>query len=302
MQFPTSLRRLLAGTIATLALAVAPAAAQASIQLGVYTPGAPAEAKALSEYATMVGRQPDIVMWYRDFGQPLMYSNEVKNLGATGQTPLVTWEPYEQSLSQISSGAYDKYLQESAAIAKSWGKPLMIRFAHEMNGNWYPWAEGVNGNGAGDFVAAWRHVVGVFRSAKVSNVSWTWAANVPYAGSTPLSALYPGDSYVTRVGLDGYNWSTLQSWSTWQSFADVFGPGLAELRALTAKPEYISETASPEVGGDKAAWISDMWSTLAAHPEVRGITWFDYDKETDWRIDSSDTALAAFATGMRTFS
>ena len=45
-----------------------------------------------------------------------------------------------------------------------------------------------------------------------------------------------------------------------------------------------------------------MWTTLAAHPGVRGITWFDYDKETDWRIDSSDTALAAFANGMRTFS
>ena len=55
----------------------------------------------------------------------------------------------------------------------------MIRFAHEMNGTWYPWAEGVNGNGPGDYVAAWRHVVGVFRRAKVSNVTWTWAPTCP---------------------------------------------------------------------------------------------------------------------------
>ena len=52
----------------------------------------------------MVGRQPDIVMWYRDFPQPLLYSNEAANLRATGQTPMITWEPYEQSLSGIASG------------------------------------------------------------------------------------------------------------------------------------------------------------------------------------------------------
>ena len=38
-----------------------------------------------------------------------------------------------------------------------------LRPMHEMNGNWYPWAEGVNGNVAGDYVNAWRHVRAIFR-------------------------------------------------------------------------------------------------------------------------------------------
>ena len=58
---------------------------------------------------------------------------------------------------------------------------------------------------------------------------------------------------------------------------------------------------SREVGGDKAAWIRDMWATLASWPRVRGIVWFNYAKETDWRIDSSDAALAAYRDGLPGF-
>ena len=85
----------------------------------------------------------------------------------------------------------------------------------------------------------------------------------------PLENLYPGDAVVDRVGLDGYNWGTTQAWSTWQSFGEVFGPGVAELDALSSRPIHVTETGAPEgAGGDKAAWITDMWAWLDAHPEA----------------------------------
>ena len=40
-----------------------------------------------------------------------------------------------------------------------------------------------------------------------------------------------------------------------------------------------------------------MWAPGSRHPEVRGLTWFDYAKETDWRIDSSEASLAAWGAG-----
>ena len=138
----------------------------------------------------MVGRQPDIVMWYRDFPQPLLYSNEVSNLRATGQTPMITWEPYEQSLSAIASGAYDSYLRESAQVAKNWGSTVMIRFAHEMNGNWYPWGSGKTSPET--FIAAWRHVVSIFRSEGATNVKWVLVAERPGGGQVPDLAVLPG--------------------------------------------------------------------------------------------------------------
>ncbi|MGZ4448082.1 MAG: glycoside hydrolase family 26 protein [Nocardioides sp.] len=329
MPSPLRLVRPLLGTtlaVAALALssvlaATAPADARTPRTLsapppprivGVAVPGAPTDLGTLSTLTSELGQAPAQVTWYAAWATVADFpSADAARVAATGAVPEVTWEPWDPAagvdqpayrLSRITTGAFDTYLNRWAREIRGYGKPVVLRFAHEMNGNWYPWAEGVNGNQPGDFAAAWRHVVGVFTRNKVTNVTWTWAPNIPYTGSTPLTALYPGDAYVGRVGLDGYNWSTVQPWSTWQSFADVFSPGLAQLAALTTKPVYIAETACPEVGGDKAAWIRDMWSTLAVHPEVRGITWFDYDKETDWRIDSSPASLDAFATGMRSFS
>ena len=44
-----------------------------------------------------------------------------------------------------------------------------------------------------------------------------------------------------------------------------------------------------------AAWISDFFSRLAAHPEIRGVIWFNHDKEADWRIQSSDASRISYA-------
>jgi hypothetical protein len=298
MPTPTArLRRLLTAAAAFLALAVAPASAQATIQLGAYTPGAPANASALTEYAAKVGRQPDIVMWYRDFGLPLMYSNEIRNLGATGQIPLVTWEPYGQSLSQIATGAYDKYLHESAAIAKSWAKPLEIRFAHEMNGNWYPWgaSTSTSTSSAAAYVAAWRHVVDVFRADGVQNVKWVWAPNVQEGTKYQISPYFPGDSYVDYVGLDGYNWGTVGG-ETWQSAGAVFGSSYSVATQISTKPVIITEIGSSETGGDKAAWIRSAFMTEIPKlfPRVAAVVWFDKSQEDSWQIDSSQSSLEAY--------
>ena len=280
--------------------------------VGLAVPGAPSDLSEVQSIAARTGADIDQVTFYVAWSRGGDFpAADASRIAAMGAVPELTWEPWDPAaglhqpayaLDTITAGAHDAYLRRWAQQIKAWGRPVVIRFAHEMNGSWYPWAEGVNGNGAGDHAAAWRHVVGVFRRAKVANVTWTWAANVPYPGSTPLASLYPGDAYVNRVGLDGYNWGTTQSWSSWQSFAEVFGPGVAELQALTTRPIHVSETGTPEAaGGDKPAWFSDMWAWLAVHPEVRGVTYFSFAKEADWRVDSSEAALASWGAGARTF-
>ena len=225
-------------------------------------------------------------------------------------TPVVTWEPWDPAdgvdqptyaLSRITAGRHDAYISSWARQVRSYGRPLVIRFGHEMNGSWYPWSAQANGNTPADYVAAFRHVRAVFVKAGATNVAWSWSPNVPYDGSVPLAQVYPGDAHVDRVALDGYNWSTLQPASGWQSFWDVMDEGVAQVTALTDEPLFIGETASPEAGGDKAAWISGLFATLVAHPEIRGFSWFHFDKETDWRIDSSAASLDAFRAGLATY-
>jgi hypothetical protein len=283
----------LVATLATFAaLAAIPASAQA-IQLGAYTPGAPADAKALASYTQMVGRQPDIVMWFRDFGQPLMYSNEVANLRATGQTPMITWMPYQQKLSSIASGAYDAYLHESAKIAKSWGTPLQIRFAHEQNGDWFPW--GAGSSTSSEFVDAWRHVVSVFRADGATNVKWVWSPNIQEGSKYPIAPTFPGDEWIDYVGLDGYNWGN--KWGEgYSAFDTVFGASYGIVTQLSSKPVLITETSASENAGDKSQWIKTGFMSLLPKlfPRVEAVVWFNKVQEDDWRINSSQASLDAY--------
>jgi hypothetical protein len=223
-----------------------------------------------------------------------------------GIVPMVTWEPwdYRRGLNQrkyrlvtIIDGSHDAYIRRWATDAARWGKPLMLRFAHEMNGSWYPWSEQTNGNQPGEYRQAWRHVHGLFQEAGATNVRFVWSPNVSYPGSTPLADLYPGNEAVDWVGLDGYNGGTALDWGGWVSFEQLFAPSLAELGELAPdKPVVIAETASAEQGGDKAAWIHGFFDGLEARPDIRAFVWFNHDKETDWRIESSPQSRTAFAT------
>ena len=276
---------------------------------GVATPGLPGDFTQLEQVSTAVGAAPDIVMWYAAWQQQDGFpTTAARRAAALGAVPQVTWEPWDPAagpeqttfpLEQIAGGAFDAYVSRWAEEAQAYGGPVMIRFAHEMNADIYPWSEVGGRNPAGAYVDAWRHVHDVFTEAGAENVQWVWSPNVPYRGTTPLADLYPGDAYVDAVGLDGYNWSDVLPETTWQSFEQVFGPGLSELEDLTDKPVLIGETASTEQRGDKAAWVAGLFRALEdRRHQICGFTWFHYVKETDWRIDSSPGSLEAFRAGL----
>lgn len=275
---------------------------------GITAPGVPSDLSAASALASKVNSKPRALMWYVAWSYNSAFpASDASKVSSWGATPEITWEPWnpnnganqaQYQLAKITNGAFDSYIKSWASAIKSWGKPLQLRFAQEMNGNWYPWDEGVNGNAAGSFVPAWKHVHDLFAAAGATNVMWTWSPNVPWGGNTTLSSVYPGDSYVDAVALDGYNWGTSQSWSKWISFKDLFASGISQLSSFTTRPVAIGEVGCSETGGNKAQWIADMWTTLAQWTQVRGLMWFDHKSSTDWRIDSTDASAKAFANGV----
>lgn len=290
--------------VGVLLLAVFAAPASASIKLGVYVAsegqvGAPEDARVLDSYAAMVGRKPDIVMDYSNITDPLLTPNEVSNLAARGETPLVSWQLYKSGwsgstipLADIAAGKYDSYLKQAAVQAK--GMPfneILLRFGHEMNGNWYGWS----GDPA-NFVAAWRHVVSVFRAEQANNVKFVWSANVDN-GSYPFAAYFPGDDYVDYTALDGYNWGTAGiGVNRWQTLEQVFASSYAQLEKMSSKPVIITEISSSEIGGDKGGWIKEgfLKTIPQKFPRVQAVVWFDRNQEEDWRIDSSTGSLNAY--------
>jgi len=233
---------------------------------------------------------------------------------ALGSVPHITWEPWVSgvpyNLDGIIDGLFDSYLTGYASQVRTWGRPLFIRLGHEMNGNWYPWDGTHNGgstlDGFGDparadgperFVAAFRHVRHLFDSLGVKNVSWVWAPNnysTPYEDWNQPENYYPGDDAVDWIGLDGYNWGSSQTWSNWSSFYDTFRE-IYDRFKTKPQPMMIAEFASTELGGSKSQWIRDVFLyTKAIFKRVKAITWFNINKETDWRINSSALALAAY--------
>jgi hypothetical protein len=95
------------------------------------------------------------------------------------------------------------------------------------------------------------------------------------------------------MGVDGYNWGAGNGFS-WQSLHDVFARVYPFL-ATKNKPILIGEMASDENGGDKAAWIDAIIPTLRTDfPLIKGVVWFDVNKERAWQIDSSSATLAAY--------
>lgn len=269
--------------------------------LGVNTTDIAGDAGAsLDSFSARVGRRPTVAMWYQSWSEPLFYWSQMPVVDARGGIPMVTWEPVTSNgkgvpLESIAAGQHDAYLVTAARAAREWGRPFFVRFAHEMNGSWYPWGRGVHGNTSHQYIAAWRHVVGVFRREGAANVRWVWSPNATSPWVPRFESLYPGDSWVDWVALDGYNWGPLKG-SGWRSFARVFAPSYEAMAVLTRKPIMIGETGAPERGGNKARWIRQalLRDLPRRMPNVRALVWFDRLKETDWRVNSSPGTLAAF--------
>ena len=292
-----------------------PSSSASPIALGASIWGAPQDPAKIDEFTRMVGHLPAIIMWYQDWvhsGEKEFDPLQMNAVVTRGAIPMVTWEPWDDmagpfqpaySLRTIIAGTHDAYIRHWASDARTWGRPMYLRFAHEMNGNWYSWSPSINGNMPAEYVAAWRHVVNIFREEGATNVQWVWSPNVAYPGSTPFADLYPGDSYVDWVGMDGYNGGTALS-QQWQSFSQIFQPSYETLAAMTNKPMMIAETASTEVGGNKAAWIKQalLVDLPAKFPRIHIVIWFNENKETNWCVNSSPQSLAAYREIVRSLS
>lgn len=250
------------------------------------TAAAGAETAALER---LLGRRLDIVSTFVAWDEPFPNVGHVADRDA-GRTPLIAWDAGVR-LGAVPDGVHDDVIRRRAADSRAFAAPILLRWGAEFNGPW-----NASFGKQREFVAAWRHIVDLFRRAGATNVEWVWC---PYAaidhGARPQAwaGYYPGDEYVDRVGMDGYNWGTSRSWSRWQAFGEIFTPLYTAY--AQRKPVMICETASAEAGGSKAAWIADMGRQLAGPlSRVDALVWFDADKETDWRVDSSPASLAAF--------
>ena len=265
----------------------------------------------LKSVETATGVRPRLVMFYLqwppDPNDGIFPQRVLRSIDASGAIPILSWEPMysdpeqrEQMIATdaIVTGKYDSYLKRFARASRQFGKPYLIRFAHEMNLARYHWGGNAQEFGPASgmkYRAMFRHIVELFRSEKANNVTWVFCPNADSVPAEPwnrIGSYYPGDDVVDVIGLDGYNWGTTQTqaangWnSEWRSFASIFATPLQELRQIAPnKPAAIFETSSATAGGNKQTWILDALD-YAKSDGLIALVWFELNKEFDWRIEA----------------
>jgi hypothetical protein len=265
---------------------------------------APWSSSTWNTFEAHAGKAPSLV----HFGQPAPWTQQfsaqpLELTRARGAIPLMDMGSNGATLGEIASGAKDSYLIGWAKAVRSYEKPFFLRWDWEMNGTWFQWGAEAAANPA-LFKSAWRHFHDVVEAQGATNVTWVWCPNVRFAESTPLTSLYPGGEYVDWTCADGYNHGTNPiNPSGWIKFSPLFSPTYGVLQNMAPeKPVMVAETASTELGGSKAQWIADAYSTQlpAKFPNIRAISWFNWNipvegSRQDWPIESSESAQESFS-------
>jgi mannan endo-1,4-beta-mannosidase len=259
--------------------------------LGVFANGVPDSYGGVTAFTKATEARPDIVMYYSGWYVP--FPRKFATTAADeGAVPLVQMDPTGVSIAAIASGGYDAYLSSYAETVRAYGHPVILSFGHEMNGGWYSW--GYKKTSPKVFVAAWQHIVRLFRALGANNVTWLWTVNIindtPHGMIPRPARWWPGSSYVNWVGIDGYYLK-----SSWK-FAPLFGPTISAVRALTLDPILIAETGAVPAAGQPAK-IADLFGGIGQYG-LLGFVWFDSTNSIgqDFAINSP-AAIAAFRAG-----
>ncbi len=259
--------------------------------LGLYTQGAPDSYAPVRKFSAVTGVRPNVVVYYSGWNEPFQ-AGFAKTVASDGAIPLVQLNPTHASVAAIAAGRYDSYLIAYAESVRSYHRPVILSFGHEMNGYWYKW--GYTHTSPTDFVAAWRHIVNVFRTKGARNVTWLWTINTIHK-KTRVPApgpWWPGDSYVNWVGIDGY-FTTSSA-----VFASVFGPTIVYIRNMTHDPILITETSATPVVSQPTK-IADLFAGVRLYG-LLGFVWFNSIDKVDWRI-TTPAAIATFRRDAKDF-
>ncbi len=253
----------------------------------------------VSAVAGRLGSPPATVVTFTSFP---FTADDLTNLDAAvaqarvaGSVLVLTLQPWSGLAAVTDQVAHD--LAARLAGYGAQGVPVIVRFAHEMNGSWYPW-----GQDPAAYVAAFRRVADAVH-AGAPTAAMLWAPNqgdgYPYtggqydakpgsaaaqaldtngdgrlsAGDDPYAPYWPGAAYVDWVGLSLYYWGVKYPWgANTVPAAGTFGrlvigtpptPNFyTDYAERYGKPFAIVETAAfyrPGGGGPTEVTIKDAW-------------------------------------------
>lgn len=194
-------------------------------------------AQTVAAYAEDLGHRPAVAVAFARF--PLTAEDVVGLDAAAGQLAeggalLLTLEPHG-GLGTVTEAAAGELARQLRRLNDG-GLPVVVRFAHEMNGSWYAWGQQPEA-----YVMAFRRVAAaVHEGAPDSALMWApnYGGGHPFAGGRfaaqpgsrdaevldtdgsgdvtaaddPYAPYWPGDDAVDWVGMSLYHWGSTYPW------------------------------------------------------------------------------------------
>jgi hypothetical protein len=290
--------------------------------------------EAIEAFEQLVGKRQAIVASSSYWGEQTFPEANMRLIAAHGSIPLVFWSPWDRpyvegrgpdqySLTSIIAGQHDAYIDQWGAKARAFGRPMIVSFANEMNGEWFPWSGKLYGGdhvlpgttperyqGPETFKQAYRHVVDRVRAQGATNVQWVLHLmnySLPQEEWNLAAQYYPGPDYCDWLGFSLYGAQTADD--EWAPFFPLLDWPYEEMRRLDpTKPVMICEWGVGEFPGkgSKADWIRDGFRLLrdAKYPHIKAcIYWHerwqnDDSRYSNLRVNSTPESLAAYRQGV----
>lgn len=238
----------------------------------------------LDDWARSLGVAPQLVAKFEAFSLRRTLDAQLAQLERDRVSRfMITWEPWTpvpaaygtgaQSAPQpgyrnvdIASGIQDEYLTRFARSLAGFDGTVYLRYAHEMNGYWYPWSTDPRA-----YVSAWRRMVRIFAAAGADNVRFVWSPNPNlYEGEHDWRAgvvrYWPGAQYVDDVGSTMIDFGGVKAYPVRR-----FVPRLQWLRRRFDKPVLLTETNAAYEG--RLAWLADLHVMLDSRPWISAVVW-----------------------------
>jgi mannan endo-1,4-beta-mannosidase len=239
----------------------------------------------VTDWTQQVGAAPDLLARFEAFSRGETLDGFLRESEHQGYTKvMVSWEPWKpvpvalgdaQSLPQrgyrnrdILHGAQDPYIRRFARSLATFHGVVYLRYAHEMNGTWYPWSLEPR-----MYVLAWRRLVRLVRSVGASNVRFVWSPNPNlYEGKRPwlehLRLYWPGVRYVDDVGSTMINFGGRRR----RRYTIArFAPRFEILHRQFRKPLMLTETNTEYAG--RVDWLRGLRRMLRRMSWIRSVEW-----------------------------
>ncbi len=219
----------------------------------------------------------------------------------------------------LYDGMYDEEIREFARGAKEFGHPFLFRLNNEMNSDWVNYSGVAALSDPDIFIDNWQRIYRIFEEEGVDNAIWIFNPNAedcPPCHWNSYISYYPGNEYVHMIGLTGYNTGTYYAelyHEKWRTFDEIYRePYDKYMNVFSEFPFIITEFASSSKGGDKAEWITQMFSSMKEYPNIKMALWWssaDYDMREEFYktlarpywLDETEETTNAFREGVKEY-